>query len=40
MGPEHKNLAAQTDALNQLQAQIRAMDSASLFPSLVAEEPG
>ncbi|KAJ7767957.1 hypothetical protein DFH07DRAFT_880839, partial [Mycena maculata] len=26
MGPEHKNLAAQTDALNGLQAQIRGMD--------------
>ncbi|KAJ7097537.1 hypothetical protein C8R44DRAFT_889078 [Mycena epipterygia] len=26
MGPEHKNLAAQTDALNTLQAQIRGMD--------------
>jgi hypothetical protein len=27
MGPEHKNLAQQTDILNQLQAQIRQMDS-------------
>ncbi|KAJ7182852.1 hypothetical protein C8R43DRAFT_868755 [Mycena crocata] len=27
MGPEHKNLASQTDVLNQLQAQIRSMDS-------------
>ncbi|KAJ6482545.1 hypothetical protein C8R45DRAFT_790442, partial [Mycena sanguinolenta] len=27
MGPEHKNLAQQTDTLNQLQAQIRQMDS-------------
>ncbi|KAF7369233.1 hypothetical protein MVEN_00251000 [Mycena venus] len=26
MGPEHKNLAQQTDILNQLQAQIRGMD--------------
>ncbi|KAJ7234751.1 hypothetical protein B0H12DRAFT_154155 [Mycena haematopus] len=27
MGPEHKNLMQQTDTLNQLQAQIRQMDS-------------
>ncbi|KAJ7916801.1 hypothetical protein B0H13DRAFT_1608951, partial [Mycena leptocephala] len=27
MGPEHKNLAQQTDILNQLQAQIRQMDN-------------
>ncbi|KAJ7040948.1 hypothetical protein C8F04DRAFT_947744, partial [Mycena alexandri] len=27
MGPEHKNLAQQTDVLGQLQAQIRGMDN-------------
>jgi hypothetical protein len=33
MGPEHKNLTAQTDMLNQLQQQIRGMDG-----EIMAEE--